>query len=471
MSIHLNVSGPRLAILGLGNMGVSVAAAALKRGFGVVAMDIDPDKVQMTADGQCVVPEPGITEVFTAARRDNRLAATTDLAATIAATDTGFIAVPTPPDDQGDIDYRILVRLLREMREPISRRDARYDIVLGSTVFPGTTRCLLLPELKPLRLGQHYQFAVSPVFLRAGNGMEDYLDPGRIVVGIEGPAREGVRHYFTGLFPGRDDAWYVDYDTAECVKAIHNAWMSMKVVFANETGQWCKSVGVDGRTVMDIVLSDRQRLLSRSHLNPGPPYSGPCLPKDALALRRHLAQQHTNCPLFVAIQQSNVDYKQQLFNPLLETATPEPVGVLGVAFKPDFNELRWSIATELIEMAQQRGRRVAAYDRAFTGVARESFELACRGSAHLHKLFNIVRQPLEETWRQSRRIFLNMVLNERELKAIKDIQRETNTPRVVVDVYGGPLNEALAALPQLTYHGAAWAGAQAGAEVEALAAG
>ncbi|MFQ5590137.1 MAG: nucleotide sugar dehydrogenase [Phycisphaerae bacterium] len=446
-----------LAVIGLGNMGVSVAAVALRRGFRVVAMDIDPTKVAMTQRGQSVVPEPGIRDVFTDARRNDRLVATTSLENALATTDACFIAVPTPSDDQGDIDYRILLSLLERMRRPISARDKRYDIVLGSTVFPGATRQKLLPRLAPLHLGQDYQLGVSPVFLRAGSGMEDYLDPGRIVVGLEGSSQEGIRGLFRLLFPDRNDVRFVDFDTAECVKAVHNAWMSMKVVFANETGQWCRSVGVDGRQVMDIVLSDSKRLLSRSHLTPGPPYSGPCLPKDALALRRQLHDRGLACPLFEAIHQSNIDYQRGLFDEVLEhPGLGSGVAALGVSFKPEFNELRWSIASDLLQQALARGHEVYGYDRAFVGCSREEFLLACRGAEHLHSLFEIVRMPLSKTWSQAGRVFLNMNLNAEEFATIRSLQEAHARPRKVVDVYGGPHNLALAELPGVIYSGAAW---------------
>jgi len=457
MYSHAGNDTIRLAVMGLGNMGVSVAAAALNRGFHVVAMDVDADKVAMTLRGQCVVPEPGITDVFTAARRAGRLTATTGLDQTVSGSDLCFIAVPTPPDEHGDIDYRILLNLLRDLRTPITARSRRYDVVLGSTVFPGVTRQQLLPRLAPLRAGHEFQLAVSPVFLRAGNGMEDYLDPGRVVVGIEGRQQEGIRQYFSRLFPDRQDIWYVDYDTAECIKAIHNTWMSMKVVFANEAGHWCQAVGVDGRKVMDIVLSDTKRLLSKSHLRPGPPYSGPCLPKDALALRRHLAAHDLRCPLFEAVHESNLVNKQRLFDLLIADAQPdEGLGVLGVSFKPDFNELRWSIATELILLARRRGMPTHGYDRAFLGCDRAAFELACRGTRALHELYGSVCLPLEEVWTQARRVFVNMLLDEQEWGTLAALQRRDPRPRTVVDVYGSPFNEALAELPGVTYHGAAW---------------
>lgn len=459
MTSTLEPGAPRrIAVIGLGNMGVSVAAAALRRGLHVVAMDVDAGKVALTDRGQCVVPEPGITEVFTEARRHNRLTATTSLEQTLRDTDLAFIAVPTPPDDKGDIEYRYLPRLLGDMKSPLRECGRRYDIVLGSTVFPGVTRNLLLPHLAPLQLGREFQLAVSPVFLRAGCGMEDYLDPGRIVVGLEGPDQEGIRNYFRRLFPDRNDAWFVDYDTAECVKAIHNAWMSMKVVFANETGQWCKAVGVDGRMVMDIVLSDTKRLLSRSHLIPGPPYSGPCLPKDALALKRSLETRQLQCPLFDAIHQSNDDHKQRLFELLLTDDGPaaRSVGVLGVSFKPDFNELRWSLAAELMTQARNRDWEIYGYDRAFTGCSPQEFELACRGATHLHGLFEAVRLSLTDTWTHAGRLFVNMYLNADEYAIIDSLQTQDPQPRIVVDVYGGRHNLKLADLPGVTYHGAAW---------------
>jgi hypothetical protein len=233
--------------------------------------------------------------------------------------------------------------------------------------------------------------------------------------------------------------------------------MSMKVVFANETGQWCRSVGVDGRKVMDIVLSDTKRLLSRSHLRPGPPYSGPCLPKDALALRRHLAAQNLNCPLFEAVHESNLVYKRWLFETLVADGAPrEGLGVLGVAFKPDFNEPRWSIATELLSLARRRGWRIHGYDRAFVGCKRADFELACRGAVHLHDLYDSIRLTLADVWTGAGRIFLNMSLSAEERATIETLQHQDPRPHLVVDVYGTSHNQALADLPMVTYRGAAW---------------
>ncbi len=452
-----------ICVIGLGNMGVSVLAAWLARGHRAVAADVDPDKVRLTAAGQCVVPEPGIDEVLTRAVSEGRLRATTDLADALAATDLCFIAVPTPPDDQGEIEYRHLERLLTDIGGLLAGGNRGYAIVIGSTVFPGAVRDRILPLLTGagVRIGPDAELAISPVFLRAGSGLADYLDPGRIVIGIEGDPQQRVRAYVQAMFPDRDDAWFVDYQTAECVKAVHNEWMSLKVTFANEAGRWCRAAGADGREVMDIVLSDRQRLLSRSHLTPGPPFSGPCLPKDALAMLRSLDHFDAACPMFEAIHRSNEVYKRELFDQVLQPMphTGQPagcLGILGVSFKPDFNELRWSIGMELTEIADAAGWQVQAYDRAFVGCSVEAYRLASRGAEHLDRWFEAVRRPLSEVWAQADRVFVNMSLSAEELDEARDASSAGPKPRIVVDLYGDTTNRRLADLEGVRYVGACW---------------
>ena len=122
----------------------------------------------------------------------------------------------------------------------------------------------------------------------------------------------------------------------------------------------------------------------------------------------------------------------------------------------DFNELRWSLATELIDQARERDFETYAYDRAFVGCDRAAFELACRGANHLHPLYEIMRMTLPHAWSHANRVFLNMNLSDDERATIESIQRDDQQPRTVVDIYGSPNNMTLADLPAVTYHGAAW---------------
>jgi nucleotide sugar dehydrogenase len=423
-----------LAVVGIGNMGVSVLGAFLAKGRRCVAVDIDTQKVSALARGRSVVPERGADTLFAEAVAEGRLDASTELSRAAEATCI-FVGVQTPA--HGDhCDYSTLQRVLRDLAACAA---PGQPIVIGSTVFPGGIRGYLLPELSSR---PDLPLVYEPVFLRAGFGIDDYLKPGKFLFGLADPTRvpERVRSLFEAVVEA--EPRYVTWEEAEWVKMVHNAWMAVKITFANEIDQLCHAFNADTRRVLRIALEEnaRGRLMTLSHMMPGPPYSGPCLPKDAAVLggivAEHAPKWMRSEGICNALRTSNERFTEALVDEWITRgrASGKPLGIIGTSFRPDFNEMRFSLALPFIRRAQDEGLTVLGYDPAFEGIGRDDYRLACRGDRELEGLFETVRHPLDAVWRQARMLLLNRRLSDAERRRVRDLPRPH-----VVDLYQNAL--------------------------------
>jgi GDP-mannose 6-dehydrogenase len=419
-----------LAVVGIGNMGVSVLGAFLAKGRRCLAVDIDRQKVSELADGRSVVPESGADALFSTAVSEKRLAATTELRR-VAEARCIFVGVQTPA--HGDrCDYSTLQQLLRDLATCAA---PGQPIVIGSTVFPGGIREHLLPALASR---PDLPLVYEPVFLRAGFGIEDYLKPGKLVFGLADPTRvpEPVRSLFEPAVEATPT--YVTWEDAEWTKMVHNAWMAVKITFANEIDQLCRAWNADARRVLQIALEEnaRGRLMTLSHMMPGPPYSGPCLPKDAAVLggivAEHAPKWMRSEGICHALRTSNERLTEALVDDWIARGreSGKPLGIVGTSFRPDFNEMRGSLALPFIRRAQREGLRLLGYDPAFEGIGREEYQLACRGDRELEALYDIVRQPIEAVWQEAGVVLLNRRLSDTERGRLGDGPRPT-----IVDLY------------------------------------
>lgn len=419
-----------LAVVGIGNMGVSVLGAFLTKGRRCLAVDIDAQKVSEMSRGRSVVPEHGADILFAQAVAEGRLAASTELSR-VAEASCIFVGVQTPA--HGDhCDYSILQRVLRDLGKCAAQGRA---IVVGSTVFPGGIREYLVPELAA-RPDLHLIY--EPVFLRAGFGIEDYLKPGKFLFGLADPTQmpEAVRSLFAGVVEA--EPRFVTWEEAEWIKMVHNAWMGVKITFANEIDQLCRAFNADTRQVLKIAFEEnaRGRLMTLSHMMPGPPYSGPCLPKDAAVLGglvgEHAPKWMHSEGICHALRTSNEQYTEALVEEWLTRGreSGKPLGIVGTSFRPDFNEMRFSLALPFIRRAQHEGLTVLGYDPAFEGIGRSEYLLACRGDRELEQLFETVRYPLDTVWKQAGALLLNRRLSREEIACVKDLPRP-----YLVDLY------------------------------------
>lgn len=356
----------KVAVVGLGYVGAVSAACLAAHGHEVCGLDTDPAKVAAISAGRSPVAEPGLADVVAAAVGAGQLHATTDTAEALGGAEVSLVCVGTPSAAGGETDLSYLTRAVAGIVAALAATPPpgpwRHLIVIRSTAPPGTAEDLVLPMVRNglAGTGRSAAVAVYPEFLREGSGLADFLAPPLTVIGAADPAdAEIVASLFS--FIGQP-AEVTGIRSAEAVKYACNAFHAMKVSFANEMGRLMRPLGVDARTVMDLLCHDRALNLSASYLRPGFAFGGSCLPKD-LRSALHLAAAHdADLPLLRALLPTNDLVISDVAARVAATGT-RSVALLGLSFKPDTDDVRESPSVRLAERLISGGAEVAIYDR------------------------------------------------------------------------------------------------------------
>lgn len=252
--------------------------------------------------------------------------------------------------------------MCREIGEALASKDAYHVVVIRSTVLPGTVLNQMLPILEAAsgkKVGEHFGLSMNPEFLRESSAIADYYSPSHIVIG-EYDERSG--DMVEALYKGIDAPLErVSIPTAEMVKYVDNAFHALKVVFANEIGSVCKAHEIDGRRVMEIFCQDTRLNLSPAYLRPGYAFGGSCLPKDLRALTYRTKERDIDAPMLNSLLLSNQYHIQRGIH-MVEQAASKEVGILGLSFKANTDDVRESPMVVLIETLVGRGFHVRVYD-------------------------------------------------------------------------------------------------------------
>jgi GDP-mannose 6-dehydrogenase len=352
-----------ISVIGLGHAGTVTAASLAHGGRQVIASDIEQSVVANLASGRAGLVEPGLDALVASAVASRRLQATTDTAAAVAASSATIVCVGTPNVD-GAIDLSQLATALDTIGQALAGANHYHLVIIRSTVLPGTTRRMAIPVLQRLS-GRVYlrDFGVChcPEFLREGEAIGDFRDPPKIVIG-EQSARDG--DIALDLFPRSPQTQVIrtDFESAEMLKYIDNAWHAMKVGFANEIGSMAKALRLDGRRLMADFATDTRLNISPAYLAPGAPYGGSCLSKDLVALRTLANERGVDIPLIDAIAASNRAHAERLAR-AVGGEPGERIGIIGAAFKAGSDDVRGSPYVALAESLALRGHEVRVHDR------------------------------------------------------------------------------------------------------------
>nr|WP_042191258.1 UDP-glucose/GDP-mannose dehydrogenase family protein [Kibdelosporangium sp. MJ126-NF4]CEL19950.1 UDP-glucose dehydrogenase [Kibdelosporangium sp. MJ126-NF4]CTQ97174.1 UDP-glucose dehydrogenase (EC 1.1.1.22) [Kibdelosporangium sp. MJ126-NF4] len=362
---------PRVSVIGTGYLGATHAVCMASLGFDVVAIDIDPEKVDLLNRGRVPFHEPGMPELLESAQRHGRITFTTDYAAAKDA-DVHFLCVGTPSAIDGSADLSYLRAAVTNLAPHLDRK----SLVVGkSTVPPGTAAAMteLLTDLAPA--GSEVELAWQPEFLREGHAVEDTLRPNRLVFGVRSEwALDQLNRVFAPVIEEGTPVVVADLVTAELVKIAANTYLATKISFANGLAELCDKVGGDVATLVDALGYDSR--IGRQYLGPGIGYGGGCLPKDLSSLLtwaesigagdsvgflRTVREINDRCRDRVILQTLD-----QLDGNLQDAR----ICVLGVAFKPDSDDVRESPSLEIARRLHQLGARVTVHDPAAMGNAR-----------------------------------------------------------------------------------------------------
>ena len=352
-----------ISIFGLGYVGTTCAGCFVSQGHTVVGVDVNPSKVDGMNAGVSPIVEAKLPELFAQGHETRRLSATTSAADAIHATSVSLVCVGTPSQANGNLDLSYMKRVCEEIGTALRHKDSPHLVVLRSTMLPGSTDDLLIPILEShsgKRLGEGFDVCYNPEFLREGSSVYDFYNPPKIVVGEQRPGSgEALLQLYAGI---EAPVIRTSIRVAEIVKYCDNAFHALKVTFANEIGNLCKRIGVDSHEVMGIFCQDRKLNLSAAYLKPGFAFGGSCLPKDLRALAYQARRLDLDSPVLNAILASNA-VQVQLGLQLITSLGKKRIGFLGMAFKPDTDDLRESPLVSVIESLLGKGYHIRIYDR------------------------------------------------------------------------------------------------------------
>ncbi len=353
----------RIAVFGLGYVGTVSAACLAGGGHQVIGVDPNPLKIEPINGGRSPVIEPGLEELISEAVAAGRLSATGDVGEALAASDLALICVGTPSQANGALDLTYLARVIDEIGAGLAGRDGDYVVVVRSTVLPGTMRDLVVPRLEAASgraLGDRLGLCHNPEFLREGSAVADYYGPPKTVIG-ESDAASG--ELVAALYDGIDAPLFrTELAVAEMVKYADNSWHALKVEFGNEIGAICKAKGLDSHRVMDIFTADTKLNLSPYYLRPGFSFGGSCLPKDVRALIHAARSSDVAVPVLEAILPGNEAHLKRGVE-LIRGKGKRNIGMLGLSFKSDTDDLRESPLVEMAERLLGKGHDLRIFDR------------------------------------------------------------------------------------------------------------
>jgi UDPglucose 6-dehydrogenase len=350
-----------ISIIGGGYVGTVTGICLAELGNNVTIVDIDIEKIDKINNGIPPIYEPGLQEILE--KNSEKIHATKKLHSAVMNTDISFICVGTPSGNDGSIDLKYIESAAADIGKALRKKERFHVIIVKSTVIPGTCDTVVVPCIarnsgKVRDIG----FAVcsNPEFLREGRAVYDFHHPDRIIIGSENiECLKILRQLYSGF-----DCPFIECSikTAEMIKYVSNAFLALKISYANEIGNLCKVMGIDSYDVFKGVGLDNR--IGPLFFNAGLGFGGSCFPKDVKALQS-LAKSYKITPILLnAVLQVNSEQPGKMIS-LLEqhlSLDNKKIGVLGLAFKPDTDDIREAKSIEIVTSLLAKGARVIAYD-------------------------------------------------------------------------------------------------------------
>ena len=353
----------RISIFGLGYVGTVSAGCLASRGHEVIGVDPVSTKVDLINNGRSPIIEADISELIAAAAEEGRLRATKDVTQAIFDTELSFVCVGTPSQPNGNLDLRYITRVCEQIGQALKDKEEWHTVVIRSTILPGTMCQTVIPALENSSgktAGIDFGVCHNPEFLREGSAVKDFHCPPKTVIG-ESDTTSGdlLAQLYAGL-PG--PMIRTDLKTAEMVKYSDNSWHALKIGFANEIGNLCKSFDIDAHEVMKIFCQDQKLNISPAYLLPGFAFGGSCLPKDLRALAYRAKMHDLELPILNSILQSNEMQVARGLQLIMDKGHRR-IGVLGFSFKAGTDDLRESPVIEVTERLLGKGYDLRLYDK------------------------------------------------------------------------------------------------------------
>ncbi|PYO61948.1 MAG: UDP-glucose 6-dehydrogenase [Gemmatimonadetes bacterium] len=358
----------KVAVIGTGYVGLVVGACLAEAGNDVVGADVDEAKIAGLRANRLPIYEPGLEPLLARNQREGRLQFTPDVGAAIERSDVVFIAVGTPPDEDGSADLRHVLAVARTIGQ---RMNCPKVVITKSTVPVGTAERVRAEIAAHTQLPFHV--CSNPEFLKEGAAIEDFMKPDRVVVGVDSPeAARVLEELYAPFVRTGNPLIFMDIASAEMTKYAANAMLATRISFMNQIARLCEAVGADVTLVRRGIGTDRR--IGSAFLFPGPGYGGSCFPKDVKALIRTGEERGVPLDVIAAVDAANERQKRMLFEKLARHFAgglrDVAVAVWGLAFKAETDDVRESPALVLVEALLRAGATVRVHDPAAQETAR-----------------------------------------------------------------------------------------------------
>jgi len=350
-----------ISIIGTGYVGSVTGACLADMGHHIIFVDKDLQKLEVIKSGKNSIFEPGLDQLIV--KNKEKILTTTDIPDAVQNTVVTFICVGTPPREDGSSDMSQIEMVSQSIGKALRSGTKYRIIVIKSTVLPGTIENLIIPILeKESGKKAFYDFGVAsnPEFLKEGTAVEDFFNSDRIVIGAQdNRTRELLENLYTPL---NVPIFKTNIRTSEMIKFASNAFLATKISFANEIGNLCKELGIDSYSVFEGVGLDTR--INSKFFRTGIGFGGSCFPKDVCALIAYAKSQGITPRILNSVMAVNDNQPKRMIALLKKHLNPKgrTIGVLGLAFKPDTDDIRETRAIPIIKMLLKDGAHVKAYD-------------------------------------------------------------------------------------------------------------
>jgi UDPglucose 6-dehydrogenase len=356
----------KIAIVGTGYVGLVSGTCFAETGVDVTCIDVDASKIERLQNGIIPIYEPGLDELVKKNVKAGRLKFSTDLASVLNEQDVVFLAVGTPPDEDGSADLKYVLQVAKTIGEHM---DKYIVVVTKSTVPVGTAakvRKTIEDELSKRGVDVPFDVASNPEFLKEGNAIKDFMSPDRVVVGVESEkAKKVLSRLYKPFLINNFRVIFMDIPSAEMTKYAANSMLATRISFMNDMANLCERVGADINMVRAGIGADTR--IGRKFLYAGCGYGGSCFPKDVKALIKTADQNGYSMEVLKAVERVNEHQKGILFEKLQkafkgESLKGKVIALWGLSFKPETDDMRESTALVMIQKLLDAGCVVRAYD-------------------------------------------------------------------------------------------------------------
>jgi UDPglucose 6-dehydrogenase len=355
----------KISVVGTGYVGLVSGTCFAETGINVVCVDIDQKKIDNLNNGIIPIYEPGLEDIYKKNVEKGRLEFTSNLATSIEDAEAVFIAVGTPPDEDGSADLKYVLGVAREIGKNMNDY---LVVVTKSTVPVGTSikvKEAILGELKKRKVDIPFDVASNPEFLKEGSAIADFLKPDRIVIGTESDrAKKVMKRLYKPFLLNGHPIIFMDITSSEMTKYAANSMLATKISFINDIANLCEIVGADVDNVRKGIGSDAR--IGNKFIYPGTGYGGSCFPKDVQALIRTADENNYSLDILKAVESVNYRQKEVLVNKINThfkgDLKGKKFGMWGLAFKPKTDDMREAPSLVIIEKLLAAGATVVAYD-------------------------------------------------------------------------------------------------------------